>query len=122
MTEPSRARSTAPLRSASGARTDSLEWLQTAVKALAVGLALAVAFVPRRRSLVQVAALAAAVLIAVELTAEHWFYLYIPWFAALALPALASLIERSSSSADPLSSPGGSSSRRPTRTNVGASQ
>ncbi len=58
----------------------SLEWLQTAVKALAVGLALAVAFVPRRRSLVQVAALAAAVMIAVELTAEHWFYLYIPWF------------------------------------------
>ncbi len=67
----------------------SLEWLQTAAKAFAVGLALAVAFVPRRRSLVQVAALAAAVMIAVELTAEHWFYLYIPWFAALALPAIA---------------------------------
>ena len=100
----------------------SLEWLQTAVKALAVGLALAVAFVPRRRSLVQVAALAAAVMIAVELTAEHWFYLYIPWFAALVLPALAFSIERSSSPADPLSSPGGSSSRRLTRTNAGASQ
>jgi hypothetical protein len=67
----------------------SLEWLQTAAKAFAVGLALTVAFVPRRRSLVQVAALAAAVMIAVELTAEHWFYLYIPWFAGLALPAIA---------------------------------
>ncbi|MGH2925457.1 MAG: glycosyltransferase 87 family protein, partial [Solirubrobacterales bacterium] len=67
----------------------SLEWLQTAFKAFAVGLALLVAFLPRRRSLVQVAALAAAVMIAVELTAEHWFYLYIPWFAGLALPAIA---------------------------------
>ncbi len=67
----------------------SLEWLQTAVKAFAVGLALAVAFVPHRRSLVQVAALAAAVVIAVELTAEHWFYLYIPWFVGLVLPAIA---------------------------------
>jgi Glycosyltransferase family 87 len=67
----------------------SLEWLQTAVKALAVGLAVLVAFVPRRRSLAQVAALAAAVVIAVELTAEHWFYLYIPWFFGLTLCALA---------------------------------
>jgi hypothetical protein len=67
----------------------SLEWLQTAVKALAVGLAVLVAFVPRRRSLGQMAALTAAVLIAVELTAEHWFYLYIPWFFGPAMAALA---------------------------------
>jgi hypothetical protein len=66
----------------------SLEWLQTAVKAIAVGLAVVVAFVPRRRSLSQVAALAAAVLIAVQLTAEHWFYLYIPWFLGPAMAAL----------------------------------
>jgi hypothetical protein len=75
----------------------SLEWLQTTVKALAVGLAIAVAFLPRRRSLVQVAALSAAVMIAVELTAEHWFYLYIPWFFGLALPAVAASRSRSSS-------------------------
>ncbi len=67
----------------------SLEWLQTVTKAFAVGLAIVVAFVPRHRSPAQIAALAAAVVIAVELTAEHWFYLYIPWFYALALPALA---------------------------------
>ena len=36
----------------------SLEWLQTVVKAFAVGLALLVAFVPRRRTLPQIAALA----------------------------------------------------------------
>ena len=75
----------------------SLEWLQTAIKVLAVALATVVAFVPRRRSLVQVAALAAAVTIAVQLVAEHWFYLYIPWFFALALPAIAFSISRSSS-------------------------
>jgi hypothetical protein len=74
----------------------SLEWLQTVVKALAVALAVVVAFVPRRRSLVQVAALAAAVMIAVQLVAEHWFYLYIPWFCGLALPAIAFSISRSS--------------------------
>ena len=69
-------------------QTDSLEWLQTMLKALAVGLALLVALVPRRRSVPQVAALAAAVLIAVQLTAEHWFYLYIPWFFGLAITGL----------------------------------
>ena len=35
----------------------------------------------------QVAALAAAVMIAIELTADHWFYLYIVWFAPLVLVA-----------------------------------
>jgi hypothetical protein len=58
----------------------SLGWLQTAVKAGVVGLALLVAFVPRRRDPVTVAALGAAVLIALQLTVDHWFYLYLPWF------------------------------------------
>ena len=68
----------------------SLEWLQTVVKAFAVGLALLVAFIPRRRSVPQIAALSAAVLISVQLTAEHWFYLYIPWFFGLAITGLVS--------------------------------
>jgi hypothetical protein len=42
----------------------------------------------------QVAALAAAVLIAVQSTADHWFYLYIPWFAPLVLIALAAGVPR----------------------------
>ncbi|MGZ5359691.1 MAG: hypothetical protein ACXWF9_12000 [Solirubrobacterales bacterium] len=63
----------------------SLEPLQTLVKLGAVGLALAVFFVPRRRSAVQVAALGAAVVIAVQLTANHWFYPYAVWFAPLFL-------------------------------------
>ncbi len=67
------------------------EWLtplHTAVKVGAVGLVLAVAVVPRRRGPLQVAALGAAVLVAVELAVTHWFYLYVVWFAPLALVAL----------------------------------
>ncbi len=65
-----------------------LEWLQTVLKLAVIALALAVAFVPRRRSLAQVAALSAAVIIGVEITLEHWFYLYIPWFLGAMLLAM----------------------------------
>jgi hypothetical protein len=41
---------------------------------------LAVFFVPRRKSPLQLAALTAAVLIGVELVLTHWFYPYIAWF------------------------------------------
>jgi hypothetical protein len=66
----------------------SLEPLQDVAKVLAVLFAVALFFVPRRRSPVQVAALAAAVLIAVQVTANHWFYPYTVWFAPLMLIAL----------------------------------
>jgi hypothetical protein len=64
-----------------------LEWLHTGTIVFAGLLALAVAFVPRRKSPLQVAALAAAVMVAIELTADHWFYLYIVWFAPLVMVA-----------------------------------
>jgi hypothetical protein len=76
-------------------QTPSLDWLQLAVQIAAAGLAILVAFVPRRRTLVQVAALAAGILIAVQLTADHWFYLYIVWFAPAALLALCGGVTRS---------------------------
>jgi hypothetical protein len=66
----------------------SLEWLQTLVKAAAVGLALLVAFVPRRPDVRQVAALGAAVLIALQLAVTHWFYLYVVWFVPFVLVAI----------------------------------
>jgi Peptidase propeptide and YPEB domain len=66
----------------------SLGWLQAVVKAAVVGLALLVAFRPRRRDHVTVAALGAAVMIAMQLTVDHWFYLYIPWFLPFLLVAL----------------------------------
>jgi hypothetical protein len=67
-----------------------LDWLQTTLWVGAAGLAALVAFVPRRRTLLQVAALGAAVLIAAQLAVDHWFYLYIPWFLPLLLAALSS--------------------------------
>jgi hypothetical protein len=66
----------------------SLGWLQAVVKAAVVGLAALVAFRPRRRDHVTVAALGAAVMIAMQLTVDHWFYLYIPWFLPFLLVAL----------------------------------
>ena len=69
-------------------QVDSLDWLQTVLKVAAVGLALLVAFVPRRVDLRQTAALGAAVLIAIQLVATHWFYLYIVWFVPFVLVAL----------------------------------
>ena len=53
-----------------------------------MGLALLVAFRPRRRDHITVAALGAAVMIGMELTVDHWFYLYIPWFLPFLLIAL----------------------------------
>ena len=66
-----------------------LGWLQATVAVGALALALVVGFVPARRSLARIAALAAATLIAAQLAVEHWFYLYLPWFFALVLAALA---------------------------------
>ena len=49
---------------------------------------MALAFVPGRRDLRQVAALGAAVLIVAQMGANHWFYFYIPWFVPFALVAM----------------------------------
>jgi hypothetical protein len=65
-----------------------LGWLHTAVEVAAAGLALAVGLVPRRRDVVQVAALGAAALIGLQFAAVHWFYLYVVWFTPFVLLAL----------------------------------
>jgi hypothetical protein len=79
----------------------NLGWLHTLLLLAVAALALALAFVPRRKSLLQVAALSAALVIGVQLTLHHWFYLYIVWFYPLLLVALA-LLDR-----DPRVEPGG---------------
>jgi hypothetical protein len=66
----------------------SLDFLRPVARAIAAGLAVAVAWWPRRKSPIQVAALAAAVLIAVQLGATHWFYFYVVWFLPFVLAAL----------------------------------
>ena len=69
-------------------QAESLGWLQTVMKAGAAALAILAAFVPRRADTRQLAALGAAVLLAVELTATHWFYLYIVWFVPFVFVAV----------------------------------
>jgi hypothetical protein len=78
----------------------SLDWLQVIWQAGCVALALVVAVVPKRRSDVQIAALAAAVLIAFQMAADHWFYLYVVWFAPLIFVALFTAYERSTKDDD----------------------
>jgi hypothetical protein len=69
----------------------SLEPLRIAILVGTAALSLLLAFRPRRKSLVQVAALGAALLIALQVTMHHWFYLYIVWFYPLLLVALATV-------------------------------
>jgi hypothetical protein len=57
-----------------------LETVQRVLIPLVAIFALALFFVPRRKSPLQLAALTGAVLIAFELVLTHWFYLYLPWF------------------------------------------
>ena len=59
--------------------------VQPVVEVAAVALAVLVAFVPRRKGPVQLAALTAAVLVAFQLTLTHWFYLYLPWVVPFVL-------------------------------------
>jgi hypothetical protein len=62
--------------------------VQKVLAALVVVAAFVVAFVPRRKSPLQLAALTGALLIGFELVLTHWFYLYIPWFFPFAAVAL----------------------------------
>jgi hypothetical protein len=57
-----------------------LHVVQWALEGLLVLGAVVAAFVPRRKNLLQLAALTGALLIGFELVLTHWFYLYIPWF------------------------------------------
>jgi Glycosyltransferase family 87 len=66
----------------------SLDFLQDVERIAAAALALAVALWPRRKTPAQIAALAAAIVIAVQLGATHWFYFYVVWFLPLALTAM----------------------------------
>jgi hypothetical protein len=65
-----------------------LSFVQHFVQGAAVALALVVAFLPGgRRTVLQTAALGAAVIIAVQLSLTYWFYLYIVWFFPLVVLA-----------------------------------
>jgi hypothetical protein len=57
-----------------------LKVVQQVLQVLLVAGAVALGFLPRQKSILQLAALSAAILIGFELVLTHWFYLYIPWF------------------------------------------
>ena len=57
-----------------------LRWLQRFLQVALVAAALALAFVPRRKSPFQLAALTAALLMGFQLALTHWSALYIAWF------------------------------------------
>jgi len=82
----------------------SLEPVRIALLAALGALSIAFAFVPRHKSLTQLAALSAALLILLQITLHHWFYLYIVWFYPLLLIALAASPARTSRP-DPARSP-----------------
>jgi hypothetical protein len=69
------------------------------VQPIAIGLlvlgAAATFFWPREKTVLQLAALTAAILIGFELTLTHWFYLYIPWFLPFVAYASLASDERS---------------------------
>ena len=62
--------------------------VQQVLEALLLAGAVALAWVPRCRSPLRMAALTAAVLIGFELVLTHWFYLYLPWFFPFVVLAL----------------------------------
>ena len=62
--------------------------------------ALALAWFPRRRSPLRMAALTAAVLIGFELVLTHWFYLYLPWFFPFVVLALVAPLPGATRAAD----------------------
>jgi hypothetical protein len=81
-----------------------LRWLSSArdvVVGAGIALALALAVLPRREDMVGLAACAAAILIAVQLGIDHWFYLYIPWFFGLVMLALLGQINWDASARPP---------------------
>ena len=71
-----------------------LVWLQRACEVATVAFALFVAVRPGVRTLTQVASLAAAVIVALEICMGQWFYFYIVWFAPLVFVALFGSHER----------------------------
>jgi len=65
-----------------------LHLAQRVLQVALVVAALVVAFVPRRKSPLQLAALTGALLVGFQFVQTHWFYLYIPWFFPFAAFAL----------------------------------
>ncbi len=88
-----------------------LHVVQTVLKGLLIAAAGVLAFVPRTRNVIQLAALSGALLIGFELVLTHWFYLYIPWFFPFV--AFALLVPAAVTAPQPEPQPEDSSDERP---------
>jgi hypothetical protein len=69
-------------------RAPELDFLRPVFSAFALILIVGAAFVPRRRTAGQVAALCAAILAAVQIPSNYWLYFYVIWFAPFLFVAL----------------------------------
>ncbi len=85
------------------AQVPELSFLQRPLTALAILLAVLVAFVPRVRTTRRLAALSAAVVIAFQLTTNYWFYPYVTWFEPFVFLSLLLATNEKT----PLDAPGG---------------
>jgi hypothetical protein len=97
----------------------SLEPLRIGLIVALGALAALLAFRPRDKSVVQVTALTAALLIGTQLIAQHWFYLYLVWFLPpllAALGAVTPLLEPGSARSTPPAHRGRSKPRLPSPT------
>jgi hypothetical protein len=72
-------------------QVDGIEWLRSLILVAIAAASILLAFRPRRKSVARVAAFGAALIIAVQITLHHWFYLYVVWFYPLLLVALAAV-------------------------------
>jgi hypothetical protein len=57
-----------------------LSWIQKVLEVALVAGAGVLAFLPRKKTPLQLAAFTGALLIGFEIVLTHWFYLYLPWF------------------------------------------
>jgi hypothetical protein len=89
-----------------------LQPLQTLLMIGTVAFASALVLIPRNRTLVQISALSAAVIIATQITLEHWFYLYIAWFFGMLIAAIAPDTADDAASPEPPDSDGRASRTR----------
>lgn len=96
-------------------QVEALAPLRTALIGLTAILAVFLAFRPREKSVVQVAALSAALIIAICITMKHWFYLYVDWFYPLLLVALAAVPAVRSREPEPAPEPARRSPPAPAR-------
>jgi hypothetical protein len=65
-----------------------LRWTQKLIEGLTMLLILGLAVMPGRRTIGQIAAVTAAITIALQIPAGHWYYYYIMWFAPMLLVGL----------------------------------